>query len=254
MLVFSAADFEDFRQPRPDMPPEMEPELEAVVRILALKASLKLHQQRTEGTLVPPPNALSILRCEEHRRWTRMCADRAVTLVKDTQKLLPLSPERHRRILMYEIADKGGNAAGCGEGARVFKGLLEQAGFTVTMFNHADPGNSKIKSATAYSEKFDAILYFIYLKTVSFQTAVRINWGVPFAFDAPRYVSEIPTVAVSLNSPYHLQDLPRLKTFINGYTGSEDVMSATVDKLLGRAAFSGVSPVDPFCGYWDTRF
>lgn len=35
MLVFSAADFEDFRQPRPDMAPEMEGELEAVVRILA---------------------------------------------------------------------------------------------------------------------------------------------------------------------------------------------------------------------------
>jgi predicted amidohydrolase YtcJ len=34
-LVFSAADFEDFRQPRPDMPPEMEPELDEVVRILA---------------------------------------------------------------------------------------------------------------------------------------------------------------------------------------------------------------------------
>jgi predicted amidohydrolase YtcJ len=35
MLVYSAADFEDFRQPRPDMPPEMEPELDEVVRILA---------------------------------------------------------------------------------------------------------------------------------------------------------------------------------------------------------------------------
>jgi predicted amidohydrolase YtcJ len=35
MLVFSAADFEDFRQPRPDMPAEMEDELEGVVRILA---------------------------------------------------------------------------------------------------------------------------------------------------------------------------------------------------------------------------
>lgn len=35
MLVFSAADFEDFRQPRPDMPGEMEGELEAVLRILA---------------------------------------------------------------------------------------------------------------------------------------------------------------------------------------------------------------------------
>ena len=34
MLVFSAADFEDFRQPRPDMAPQMEGELEEVVRIL----------------------------------------------------------------------------------------------------------------------------------------------------------------------------------------------------------------------------
>ena len=34
MLVYSAADFEDFRQPRPDMPPEMESELDTVVRIL----------------------------------------------------------------------------------------------------------------------------------------------------------------------------------------------------------------------------
>ncbi|MGA2994994.1 amidohydrolase [Bradyrhizobium sp.] len=34
MLVFSAADFEDFRVPRPDMPHEMEGELEGVVRIL----------------------------------------------------------------------------------------------------------------------------------------------------------------------------------------------------------------------------
>ncbi len=35
MLVFSAADFEDFREPRPDMPPQMESELDGVVRILA---------------------------------------------------------------------------------------------------------------------------------------------------------------------------------------------------------------------------
>jgi len=34
MLVFSAADFEDFRQPRPELAPQMEAELEEVVRIL----------------------------------------------------------------------------------------------------------------------------------------------------------------------------------------------------------------------------
>ena len=35
MLVFSAADFEDFRQPRPEMTAAMEPELDDVVRLLA---------------------------------------------------------------------------------------------------------------------------------------------------------------------------------------------------------------------------
>lgn len=35
MLVYSAADFEDFRQPRPDMPPDMESQLGRVVRLLA---------------------------------------------------------------------------------------------------------------------------------------------------------------------------------------------------------------------------
>ncbi|WP_199740795.1 amidohydrolase [Legionella septentrionalis] len=35
MLVFSAADFEDFLQPRPDLPIEMERQLEPVVRLLA---------------------------------------------------------------------------------------------------------------------------------------------------------------------------------------------------------------------------
>ena len=37
MLVFSAADFEDFREPRPELPPGMQSELEGVVRVLAAK-------------------------------------------------------------------------------------------------------------------------------------------------------------------------------------------------------------------------
>ena len=39
MLMFSAADFEDFLQPRPDLPQEMEKQLEPVVRTLAKHAS-----------------------------------------------------------------------------------------------------------------------------------------------------------------------------------------------------------------------
>jgi len=226
---------------------------EAVQRILALKASLQLHHRQADGTLIPPASALSVLRCEEHRRWARECADKAVTLVKDKQGLLPLTPERHRRILMFVLGDKGGYLDRAGGRARIFKELLEQSGFEVQVFEHANPENQVTKPASAFLEKHDLILYFISLKTASNQTVVRINWGIPFGFDAPRYISEIPTIAVSIDNPYHLQDIPRVKTFINGYTGSESVVAAVVDKLLGRSPFTGINPVDPFCGYWDAH-
>ena len=49
MLVFSAADFEDFRQPRPDMPESMEQDLESVVRFLAEKRwPFRLHATYNE--------------------------------------------------------------------------------------------------------------------------------------------------------------------------------------------------------------
>ncbi len=49
MLVFSAADFEDFRMPRPDMAPNMENDLEAVVRILVSNRwPLRLHATYNE--------------------------------------------------------------------------------------------------------------------------------------------------------------------------------------------------------------
>lgn len=41
-------------------------------------------------------------------------------------------------------------------------------------------------------------------------------------------------------------------TFINTYS-SADLVLALVDKLVGRSEFKGNSPVDEFCGMWDTR-
>ena len=50
MLVFSAADFEDFLQPRPDLPSVMEEQLEPVVRLLAKNAwPFRLHATYDES-------------------------------------------------------------------------------------------------------------------------------------------------------------------------------------------------------------
>ena len=53
---------------------------------------------------------------------------------------------------------------------------------------------------------------------------------------------------ISTAYPYHLFDAPMLKTYVNAYAGTPDYQRAVMDKLMGRSAFTGKSPVDPFCG------
>ena len=61
----------------------------------------------------------------------------------------------------------------------------------------------------------------------------------------------IPTVFVSLENPYHLVDVPHVRTYINCYNGTQAVIDALMEKLMGKSEFTGVSPVDAFCGKWD---
>ncbi len=72
-------------------------------RILGLKAKLNLHIKQAEGTLLKSADELAIIGCEEHLAWQREAADKAITLLKDTQKNLPISPETHRRIRLYYL-------------------------------------------------------------------------------------------------------------------------------------------------------
>lgn len=62
---------------------------EAVTRILALKASLGLQRKRSAGTLVPTAEeAEKKLGNPVYREWSRECADRSITLVKEQKRNL----------------------------------------------------------------------------------------------------------------------------------------------------------------------
>ena len=78
----------------------------------------------------------------------------------------------------------------------------------------------------------------------------KMSKGTP---DIPWYVHEVPTIFISLASPFHLADVPQVKTYINCYDKNEHTLDALVEKLLGRSEFAGTDPVDSFCGMMDTR-
>lgn len=225
---------------------------EAVTRILALKASLGLHKQQREGTLVPGPEQLAVLQCEEHKQWAKECAELAVTLVKDTQHLLPIDVETHKRILLYVLGDGGGHRST--PISQYMVARLKAEGFDITVFDKKNVDFRAVFSGVGeLRERYDLALYVANIETASNRTTVRIDWEPLLAADVPWFVRELPTVFVSVASPYHLLDVPRVQTYINAYSGSETIIDAVVDKLLGRSDFMGISPVDPYCGCWEAK-
>lgn len=224
---------------------------EAVTRILAMKASLGLHTKQREGRLVPPAEALEVLRCDEHLKWAADCADEAVTLVKDKQELLPLHPDRQRRIELI-VATNEDCTNGWPHEVQLFRQLLEAEGFTVDFFaSHEHPGAGL--SIGEYRQRVDMVVYYANMRVSSNQTSVRLTWSDFLGDDSPKYVRDVPTLFLSFSNPYHLVDVPMVQTYVNAYSSNEHVVRAVVDKLLGRSAFVGTSPVDPFAGLWDAR-
>ena len=105
---------------------------EAVTRILGLKASLKLNTMKKEGTLLKKPVELDVVGCQEHLDFAFEIAKRSVTLVKDTQNLLPINPRKYKKVLLISIGSDGFifSEAGTYDGKDVEE-LLVKEGFEV---------------------------------------------------------------------------------------------------------------------------
>lgn len=204
---------------------------EAVTRVLALKA--KLNQE----TPVPQVDAAG-----EQRR----CAEKAVTLVKDTQCLIPVRRERYPKIRLVTL---GRDETCDGSMTELAAGVLERYGFQVERY---DPFADDLHG-TRDLPRDRLTIMLCNLPAASNQTTVRISWCPRHALELPRFVCEEPAAVISFANPYHLQDIPRARTFINAYTATRAAITAAVERLLGQAPFTGVSPVDPFCGLDDTH-
>lgn len=76
---------------------------EAVTRILATKASLGLHTKKEKETIVPEPDVLSIVGNETFLKWREEIADTSITLVRDEQSLLPISPMQYKKVYLNII-------------------------------------------------------------------------------------------------------------------------------------------------------
>lgn len=213
---------------------------DAMVRILGLKAALGLHKNgkvsADRSKLFNPASA----------ETARAITARAPTLVKDVKGILPLSPDRHPRVLIYST---GIVTPLHGEGTpMIFPDLMRAEGFEVTLY---DP------TTRPDPRQFDLVLYLMAEETLLTRGRIFLDWnrltgGMFGAMVRPWH--EVPTALISFGYPYYLYDAPRLPCVVNAYATMDTMQRATLDCLLGRAGFLGSNPVDPFCGQPDAHY
>lgn len=224
---------------------------EAVTRTLTMKAALKLHLLAPDAR-VPATAALEVVGCDAHHQLAVHCADRSVTLVKDTLGVLPVRAAERPRVLVYTLTDDGDFF---GRKVSIFDHALshlQARGFETTLF---DPEQYRMRdtvmSVEAFKANYDWVLYLAHIKPASNKTSLRVSWARPMGINAPWFSAELPTVFISFGNPYHLIDVPLIPVYINAYTGNATTITAALDKVMGHSPFHGLSPVDPSAGLLD---
>ena len=176
------------------------------------------------------------------------CADRGITLVKEEKGVLPLSPAATKRVLLYGLEGVGefldGTASESSNAAR-FKSLLEREGFAVEMFVAPKGMEGAMRSYADWVASYDLMVYVASLGTRSNQTTVRIDWAPPMGSNVPIYMSAIPTIFISLENPYHLLDVPRVRTYINTYGASDTVLQHAGGQADGQVGVQGCQSGGP---------
>ena len=243
--------------------------VEALTRILGLKAKMGLHKKCRLNR-----SDIGDIKKEGEITAEKISRD-SITLVKNNEGVLPLTPEKYKRVMIVYVKGAEGpmdafvkmamGAEGKANPAEELKKRLESKGFEAFVY---ESPLDKMKKRIANGEKPSLNLYFAGKNAVSdfvsgqdliitlFDVTVgRPSFGMSKGGgEIPWYVFELPVIGISVGTPTMLADVPQLRTYINAYDSKGHTLDALVDKLMrGEGAFVGKDPIDSFCGMWDTR-
>ena len=249
---------------------------EALTRTLGLKAKLGLHKRDRADLLPEKEAAMATIGLPESKAMAAEVSDRAITLVKNTDKRfdpLPISVETHKRVLVVPIEGSPNPMAvlsgGVGHPADSFAEKMRERGYEVEVYESisrkaAGKGPEELAKLVmsayegkapiaAITDNYDVVISVAKVDGLM-QPIERVYWpSSKGTMDIPWYVHEVPTIFVSFACPNHMPDVPQVKTFINAYDDKDHTQIAVLDKLEGKSEFHGVSPIDAFGGLADSH-
>jgi len=207
---------------------------ESVRRILEVKTRLGLHENR----FVDLDKVDGIVGTQEHLNMAKLMARRSITLVKNSEKVLPLAPDSLRKILVVSIyGDTRTNKQ------RVFKEEVKKRNKNVVAFD-VDPSTSEdiYKVILDSCKNVDIVLCGMFMPVRAWRGTIGLSsTEVQFVKEIKQMGNKV--IVISFGTPYLMMDLPEIDAYLCAYDIIVISQRSAVAAIFGEFNPTGRLPV-----------
>jgi beta-N-acetylhexosaminidase len=207
----------------------------AARRILELKARVGVAFDR----YVSLDTLRDVVGAPEHRALAASVAQRAITLIRDRDGLVPLARDGGERLLVVQYMPETELKAG-----KAFAATMRPRGSRAAVrIAKIGPSVSlaQLDTLSRAADSADRVVIAAYVRRIEGEGRVAVPTYVAAWMDS--VAMRRPTAVAAFGNPYLLRQFPSVGTYMVTYGVSEDLERAAARALLGEAPITGRAPI-----------
>ncbi len=173
-----------------------------------------------------------------HLKLAQKIADRSVTLVKNSRKIIPVKTSRYKRVV--SVAFSYGIEK---DSVLTFNKMISKKFLSVkTVILNKKSRRKDYSKAYYYVRKAQLIFLPYFLRPQSDERSKKL-YKKYLKFIKKIMRLRTPSVLIDFGNPYIISALPQTKTYISAYNDVEVSQIATVKAILGKISIRGSLPI-----------
>ena len=207
---------------------------ESVIKILAAKRWLKLWENRFTNVDKISDNIAT----EQNLKFAEKIADKSITLVRNTRKVIPLKTGKYHNVL--SVAFSYGLPE---DSALVFQNLVKEnfSKSNTFIFNHKT-SRREFDNVLRVARRADLILVPYFMRPTSDNSSEKIFKKFRRIINK-LLVARAPTIMISFGDPYLLSRYTRSKTYLSAFSDVSVSQKSMMKALTGKIDITGRLPV-----------
>ena len=211
---------------------------ESVNRILQAKARMGLHKDRYVNVSILD----QVLATETHLQWADLVLERSMTLVKDTNQILPLSPEK--KLAVFSLSSDPGDYYA---GRPFIREVKLRDPKAIEFYAEASTGNEYFERALKRAGDVDVLVIALFSNLQSGKGSIGLNER-QVDFIHKIVIKKVPVIVISFGSPYYLRHFPDVNAYLCAYRPSPQAQEMAAKAIFGEIDIQGKLPVSiPGC-------